>query len=97
MTVTATTVFEMLVLGFLMGLSRPIFLYFRLFYILQLTDEYLPMSGFEPRVMGVTTLPTLPRPPPKCFFTSLRPRHNEAHLTPFSLPVHHITLVISFS
>ena len=36
-----------------MGLSRPLFLYFRLFYIIQLTDKVLPMLGFEPRFTGV--------------------------------------------
>ena len=28
------------------GLSLPLFLYFCLFYILQLTDKFLPMLGF---------------------------------------------------
>ena len=32
---------------FVMGLSRPLFLYFRLFYSIQLTDKFLTMLGFE--------------------------------------------------
>ena len=36
-----------------MGISRPLFLFFRLFFILQLTDKFLRMLGFEPRISGV--------------------------------------------
>ena len=39
-----------------MGLSQPLFLYFQLFFVMQLTDEqinYLPMMGLEPRIPGV--------------------------------------------
>ena len=36
-----------------MGLIQPLFLYFRLFYIIQLTDKFLPMLGFELRISGV--------------------------------------------
>ena len=36
-----------------MGLSRPLFLYFHLFYIVQLTDKFLPMLEFELRISGV--------------------------------------------
>ena len=38
---------------FLMGLSQPHFLYFCLFYFIQLTDKFLPMLGFEPHISGV--------------------------------------------
>ena len=38
----------------MMGLSRPLFLYFRLFYFnVQLVDKILPMLGFEPQISGV--------------------------------------------
>ena len=44
-----------LTLLFLMGLSRPLFLYFSLFYItIQLADKVLPMLGFKSRrISGV--------------------------------------------
>ena len=38
---------------FLKSLSRPLFLHFRLFYIIQLTDKFLPMLGFELQIFGV--------------------------------------------
>ena len=38
---------------FKMGLSRLLFLYFRLFNMKQSTDEFLLMVGFEPRISGV--------------------------------------------
>ena len=38
------------------GLSRPLFLYFRLLYFqVHLVDKTLPMLGFEPRISGVRT------------------------------------------
>ena len=37
---------------FLMGHSRPLFLYFCRFYIIQWTDKFLPMLGIEPRISG---------------------------------------------
>ena len=37
-----------------MGHSRPLFLYFQLFYLnVQLVDKILPMLGFEPLISGV--------------------------------------------
>ena len=39
--------------SFLMGLSLPLFLYFCLFYIIQLTYKFLPMLGIEQRISGV--------------------------------------------
>ena len=33
-----------------MGLSQPLFLYFRLFYILKMTEFFLLMLGFEPHI-----------------------------------------------
>ena len=52
---------------FFMGLSRPLFLYFRLFHIIHLTDKFLPMLGFKPRslVLKATALPTVPQPLPR--------------------------------
>ena len=38
---------------FLMGLSWPLFLYFPLFHVIQLTDKFLPMLGFKMRISGV--------------------------------------------
>ena len=37
-----------------MGLSLPLFLFFHLFYIKQLTDKFLPMMGSELRISGVS-------------------------------------------
>ena len=42
-----------LVVLFLTGLSRPLFLYFCLVYIMQLTVKFLPMSAFKPQISGV--------------------------------------------
>ena len=39
--------------NFLMGQSRLLFLYFRLFYIIQLTDKKFPTLEFELRISGV--------------------------------------------
>ena len=36
-----------------MGLSQPVLLYFCLFCIVQLTDKFLPMLGFKPRISGI--------------------------------------------
>ena len=34
-------------------LSRTLFLYFRQFLNIQLTDKFFPLLGFEPRISGV--------------------------------------------
>ena len=45
--------FKIIFFFLLIGLSLPLFLYFCLIYIIQLTDKVLPMLGFELRISGV--------------------------------------------
>ena len=55
-----------------MGLSRSLFLYFRLFKTVDSNGQYkfLPMTGFEPQtsISEATALPTEPQPLPRVFF-----------------------------